>query len=86
MEDIEQRIRQLEDEAFAAQHEGYHDKAIGFATSALDLARQHFGEDHIQFAAVLHVLAVLYDAEGKSDRAIPLLERALVDAGLAESK
>jgi tetratricopeptide (TPR) repeat protein len=67
----------LTNEISRLSEKGMYSKAIPLVEKYIALARQHFGEKHIEFAAGIALLGVLFEAEGRYAEAEPLLRRAL---------
>ena len=70
------QIDQLHRQVVQLFQQGYYERALGLATQARDLARQHLGEDHPDYAASLNNLAGLYRAMGNYAAAEPLFRQA----------
>ncbi len=65
------------DEATKLQKEGKHAEAIPNGEHALALRQAVLGDTHLEVAACLNLLGVLYSLQAAHDRAEPLLQRAL---------
>ena len=75
--DYEQQITELNREVVRFYQQRRYQEAIAVVTRARDLAAQHLGEEHPQFAASLNNLATLYHATGNYAAAEPLYRQAL---------
>ena len=69
---IDQLIRQV----VQLFQQGHYEGALVLATQARDLARQHLGTDHPDYAASLNNLADIYRATGNYAAAEPLFRQA----------
>ena len=74
---MEQRISELEEQVKQLYQQGRYQDAVNLARQALDLSRQHFGEEHPGTATCLSNLAELYQAQGEYPQAEPLHRHAL---------
>ena len=76
-DDPTQQIDQLNQVVVQLYQQGRYQEAIALATQARDLARQHLGQDHPDYATSLNNLATLYQAMGDHAAALPLYRQAL---------
>ena len=70
------QIDQLHRQVVQLFQQGHYEPALGLATQARDLARQHLGADHPHYAASLNNLAELYRSMGNYAAAEPLFRQA----------
>ncbi|XP_046855465.1 serine/threonine-protein kinase/endoribonuclease IRE2-like, partial [Xenia sp. Carnegie-2017] len=56
---------------------GHYDKAIEFHEKALEIRKQSLGPNHVDVAASLNILVLLFDKTGQHDKAIKFYEEAL---------
>lgn len=55
--------------------QGQYSEALAAAQEALEIAEEEFGSNHLNTAASLDMLAVLYKEQGRDKEAIPIYER-----------
>ncbi len=74
--DESQSWRKLTDEAFAFYQKGKYKEAVAVTQKALEIAKQQFGPESLQFAESTGNLAALYDIQGKTAEAKNLYDKA----------
>lgn len=76
-EDDLQEFRRLNEKSEELHRKGHYAEAIPLAVRSLAILEKVLGPDHIDTAASLQKLALLYQNTGAYDKALPLVQRAL---------
>jgi CHAT domain-containing protein/lipopolysaccharide biosynthesis regulator YciM len=72
-----EEANQLEQKVEELYQQGKYQEAIPLAEKVLEIREKNLGKDHLNVAASLSWLAVLYKAQGNYSAAEPLLQRSL---------